>query len=369
MLTGQALSRFRKNLLEWFAQFQRDLPWRRTKEPYRIWLSEIMLQQTRVAAVIPYYERFVERFPGVNTLADAPQEEVLRLWAGLGYYSRARNFQKAAQQIVVRHGGIFPSTREEALALPGIGSYTSAAILSIAYGKKLAVLESNVARVLARIGAIHGDLRAGNRWRQLQKTADAFLAPKSPGNWNQAMMELGATICSPRSPKCLLCPVNDFCQARKLGLVDAIPEKRKKRATVEIALASFVLVDRKGHTLLLPPPKRKSAHTADVGALVSRMWHFPTVEVQGSTGGEWRQRFERAFLSGRKLRAIFKPLAKVRHSVTYRSLTVFPVRASVRQLPRLKGAKCLLLSDLASVPVSNLTRKVTRVAMSLADQK
>src|SRR5882724_8868625 len=153
------VARFRKQLLAWFRQFQRDLPWRRDKDPYRVWLSEIMLQQTRVAAVIPYYERFLERFPDVRALAEAPQEEVLRLWSGLGYYSRARNLQKAAQAIVATQGGTFPKSMKDALALPGIGGYTAAAILSIAYGEELAVLDGNVARVLARLGAIRGDLR------------------------------------------------------------------------------------------------------------------------------------------------------------------------------------------------------------------
>jgi A/G-specific adenine glycosylase len=156
MLQGREVAAFRKQLLGWFRQYQRDLPWRRTKDPYRVWLSEIMLQQTRVAAVIPYYERFLERFPNVHALATAPQEEVLRLWSGLGYYSRARNLQRAAQEIVARHGGVFPRTEKEALALPGIGSYTAAAILSIAYGAKHAVLDGNVARVLARIFAVRG---------------------------------------------------------------------------------------------------------------------------------------------------------------------------------------------------------------------
>src|SRR5712671_1995951 len=155
MLTGAQLSRFRKNLLAWFAEFQRDLPWRRTRDPYHIWLSEIMLQQTRVAAAIPYYERFLQRFPDVHALAAAPQEEVLRLWSGLGYYRRARNLQQAAQEIVAKHGGVFPRDEKDALALPGIGSYTAAAILSIAYGAKHAVLDGNVARVLARIFAVH----------------------------------------------------------------------------------------------------------------------------------------------------------------------------------------------------------------------
>src|SRR5229473_188176 len=216
MLNGRALATFRKQLLGWFRQFQRDLPWRRTRDPYRIWLSEIMLQQTRVAAAIPYYEMFLQRFPDVHTLAAAPQEEVLRFWSGLGYYSRARNLQKAAQQIVAKHGGKFPTRLEDTLALPGIGNYTAAAILSIAFGKKLAVLDGNVARVLARLGAIRGDVRESQRWQTLQDNANFFLDPDSPGDWNQAMMELGATLCTPKLPQCLLCPVAQFCKGRKL---------------------------------------------------------------------------------------------------------------------------------------------------------
>src|SRR5438552_5651049 len=197
MLNGRELAAFRKRLLAWFRQFQRDLPWRRTKDPYRIWLSEIMLQQTRVAAVIPYYERFVQHFPDVHALAAAPEDEVLRLWSGLGYYSRARNLQKAAQQIMTKGGGQFPARLEDALALPGIGNYTAAAILSIAFGNKLAVLDGNVARVLARLAAIRGDVRESQRWQTLQDNANFFLDPDSPGDWNQAMMELGATLCTP----------------------------------------------------------------------------------------------------------------------------------------------------------------------------
>src|SRR6266852_4470155 len=167
MMRGKELASFRKQLLGWFRQFQRDLPWRRTKDPYRIWLSEIMLQQTRVVAAIPYYERFLQRFPDVHTLAAAPQEDVLRLWSGLGYYSRARNLQNAAQQIVAKHGGEFPRQLEEVLALAGIGEYTAAAILSIAFGEKLAVLDGNVARVISRLEALRGDLREPKRWRNL----------------------------------------------------------------------------------------------------------------------------------------------------------------------------------------------------------
>jgi A/G-specific adenine glycosylase len=367
MLSAAPLSRFRKNLLAWFAQFQRDLPWRRTRDPYRIWLSEIMLQQTRVAAVIPYYERFLDRFPTVEALAAAPQEAVLRLWSGLGYYSRARNLQKAAQQIVEIHDGVFPSDPEHALALPGIGAYTAAAILSIAFQKKHAVLDGNVARVLARLNAVRGDLRANGTWPKLQKAAGHLLAEQSPGDWNQAMMELGATLCTPRSPQCLLCPVNEFCEARKQGLADVIPEKRRKRSTVEITLASLVLLDPRGNTLLLAPPKsaEKSAAADDVHTLVSRMWHFPTVAVrQGKADAAIRKFAEQSSILSRKFRGEFLPLNKVRHAVTYRAITLLPFRVEVQSLPRISSSKAFLLTGLSSLAISNLTRKVARAALA-----
>lgn len=364
MLTGAPLTRFRQKLLGWFAQAQRDLPWRRTKDPYRIWLSEIMLQQTRVAAAIPYYERFLEHFPNVRALAEAPEEEVLRLWAGLGYYSRARNLQKAAREIVERHDARFPDAREEALQLPGIGEYTAAAILSIAYGKRLAVLDGNVARVLARVGAIRGDLRSNGRWQKLQQTADTLLPPEAPGNWNEAMMELGATVCTPRSPQCLLCPVAEFCEARKRGLSDAIPEKRNKRANVEIALAALVLRDPGGRTLLLPGSKSDGspATSPDVTILLSRMWHFPTIPVQTDAGAEVRKFAAKALFGGRRVRGKLEHLEKVRHAVTYRQITVHPFRLDVNELPAVPHAKALALEKLSSVPISNLTRKVGHAA-------
>jgi A/G-specific adenine glycosylase len=363
MLSSSSLSLFRKNLLAWFSQFQRDLPWRHDKDPYRVWLSEIMLQQTRVAAAIPYYERFLERFPTVQSLVEAPPQEVLRLWAGLGYYSRARNLQKAAQEIVARHHGIFPQTEEQALALPGIGVYTAAAILSIAYGKKLAVLDGNVARVLARLNAVTGDLRSNGRWPKLQQTANTLLDPRRPGDWNQALMELGATLCTPQSPQCLLCPVAEFCEARKLGLAASIPEKRKKRDTVEIVLASLVFIDPKGRTLLLPPPpksRQKSTSRPDVATLLSRMWHFPTIQVQQNPELELRQHTHKLFPALGKLH--FVPAPKAHHAVTFHSITILPFRIHIPKLPRLASAKCLPLADLSSLPISNLTRKVARSA-------
>ena len=368
MLNGSDLATFRKQLLGWFCQFRRDLPWRRTKDPYRIWLSEIMLQQTRVAAAIPYYERFLQRFPDVHALAAARQEEVLLQWSGLGYYSRARNLQKAAQQIVAKHGGQFPARLEDALALPGIGNYTAAAILSIAFGEKLAVLDGNVARVLARLGAIRGDLRESSRWQELQDTANRMLDPESPGDWNQAMMELGATLCAPKSPQCLLCPVAQFCQARKLGIAESLPEKRRKRATVEVTLAAAVFADEKGQTLLLPPPKNtKEKIGADhVPTLVSKMWHFPTLSVIREPAANLLAFLRKRMPQVQRRKWQLVQASKVRHAVTYRAIKVLPFLIRVKKLPRFSGAKQVPLSDISGLPVSNLTRKVARSALASA---
>jgi A/G-specific adenine glycosylase len=370
MLQRRELAAFRKQLLGWFRQYRRDLPWRRTNDPYRIWLSEIMLQQTRVAAVIPYYERFLERFPDVHALATAPQEEVLRLWSGLGYYSRARNAQRAAQEIVARHDGAFPRTENEALALPGIGSYTAAAILSIAYGAKHAVLDGNVARVLARIFAVRGDLRDAKRWQSLQQSADELLDCKSPSDWNQAMMELGATLCTPQSPQCLLCPVTQFCQARKLGLADSLPARRKKRATENIVLATAILLDPRGRTLLFPPPtlsKNESAHE-QISLLVSKLWHFPTVAVKTDPAAELRAHLDKILPASMAKESLqLEPLPTARHAVTYRAITLRTFRVSVAALPRVGGAKILPLIDVVSPSahaISNLTRKAARAALA-----
>jgi A/G-specific adenine glycosylase len=369
MLQRNDVRLLRKQLLGWFRQFQRDLPWRRTKDSYRIWLSEIMLQQTRVAAVIPYYERFLERFPDVNALATAPLEEVLRLWSGLGYYSRARNLQHAAQQIVAKHGGVFPQDEKDALELPGIGNYTAAAILSIAYGAKHAVLDGNVARVLARLFAVRGDLRDTKRWQGLQEQADTLLDPKSPGDWNQAMMELGATLCTPRAPQCLLCPIAPFCRARKLGLAESLPETRKKRASIRITLASAVLIDPRGHTLLLPPTSAQAHRTgSEVSALASKMWHFPTVAVKMNAEEEllgFLRQLPRNL--PKTLKLVLQPAATVRHTVTYRAITIQIFNAQVVQLPRIPGAETISLCELAadsSLAISNLTRKIARASFA-----
>jgi A/G-specific adenine glycosylase len=364
-LESAELQQFRSLLLEWFRQCQRDLPWRKNRDPYRIWISEIMLQQTRVAAVIPYYERFLGRFPDVTALAEAPQEEVLRFWSGLGYYSRARNVHSAAQQIVARHGGKFPSSHPEVLALSGIGEYTAAAILSIAFDDKHAVLDGNVARVISRLKAIRGDLREPGRWRKLQSSAEQLLLRESAGDWNQAMMELGATVCTPRSPQCWLCPLAQFCEARKLGIAESLPEKRKKRATVRVQLVSAILLDAGNNSLLLRPPKTLGKGGSDdhIPSLVAKLWHFPTVSA---TAGP-----ERALeqLLGRDLG--MKPadsvgaerLHGVRHTVTYRAISVVAYFVRVRKLPKIHEAESVPLQEIPSLAISNLTRKIARAAL------
>ncbi len=363
-LSTTQLKRFRAQLLSWFEIHKRDLPWRLNRDPYRIWISEIMLQQTRVAAVIPYFEKFCAHFPDVKALADAPESEVLRLWSGLGYYGRARNLQAAAQQIVRDHAGTFPATEETIRALRGIGAYTTNAILSIAFGEKHAVLDGNVARVVARLAAIRGDLRESANWSLLQKTADPLLASEVPGDWNQAMMELGATICTPRSPQCLICPVEKFCRARQLGIQDLIPEKRKKRATALVTLACAILSDSQGLCILLPPPKAdaRKATAGDIPTLVSGMWHFPTIAVGNNPERELRNYLSKHFVRAKDLPALVA-LKKVRHAVTYRAITLLPFQAEFKTLPKIPGAKIVSLKHFAPVPVSNLTRKAAHTAL------
>jgi A/G-specific adenine glycosylase len=359
------LKEFRNVLQAWFAQFQRDLPWRRSRDPYRVWISEIMLQQTRVAAVIPYYERFLERFPSVHALAAAPEEEVLRMWSGLGYYGRARNLQRAAKQIGARHSGEFPRTRAEVLELAGIGEYTAAAILSIAFGEKLAVLDGNVARVIARLDAVSGDLRGPGRWRSLQNRADELLDSKAAGDWNQAVMDLGATLCTPRSPQCLLCPVQQFCKARKLGIAELLPEKRKKRAEVSVRLAAAVLLDSSGNSLLLPPPSGSKENRADdhVPSLVAKLWHFPTTLANGHGISALRRLLTRQFKLKDLTTRAWEPLSKVKHTVTYRKIEVAPFLIRVQNLPNASGRKAIELRAILEQPISNLTRKVARAAL------
>jgi A/G-specific adenine glycosylase len=355
------ISKFRRRMLSWFAKRKRDLPWRRTRDPYCIWLSEIMLQQTRVAAVVPYYERFLETFPNVQALARARTDRVLANWAGLGYYSRARNLQRAAKEIVSRHTGHFPREYEAALALPGIGRYTAAAVLSIAYDAPHAVLDGNVARVLARIGALRGDLRAPAMWGKLEATAQDLLARNASGDWNQAMMELGATVCTPKSPRCGECPVEKWCRARKLGIAEKLPSARKKRAAVDVTLAAAVLLDPRGRTLLV-------RQLDGDGALFSRMWQFPALETTGThagsaLAGHLQQKF------GVATKGNLTPLATARHAVTFRNIRLEPYLIRVVHLPSVTGARIVALGQIRRQPISNATRKIADAATEFSGRE
>jgi len=352
---GAELTVFRRGLLRWFEARKRALPWRGTRDPYRIWLSEVMLQQTRVAAVIPYYERFLRLFPTVGALARAPEHEVLEAWAGLGYYSRARNLQRAAREIVRRHGGQFPKTLEAALELPGVGRYTAAAVLSIAFGAPLAVLDGNVARVLARLAAVRDDLRQPARWRQLEAAAQGLLVPREPGAWNQAMMELGATVCTPRTPACGECPVVRFCRARAMGLQETLPAKREKRAPENVRLAAAVLLDAQRRTVLVKPE-----YDATDG-LFSRMWQFPAVRCGKDAASALRRHLRDA--QGIEA-ADCVALPQARHAVTYRRVTLLPFLVPVDALPTKRdGATVLPLEEVERWPTSSATRKIARSAM------
>lgn len=315
-----------------------------------------MLQQTRIAAVIPYYDRFLENFPTVESLAAGRQEQVLHLWSGLGYYSRARNLHLAAKEIVSKHQGEFPRTLEDTLELPGIGAYTAAAVLSIAYDAPFAVLDGNVARVLARLDATRGDLRTPVRWRQLSETAQNLLAKRAAGDWNQALMELGETVCTPQNPQCTKCPVASFCQARALDLTNEIPAVRRKRTPVKIRIAAAILRDPQGRTILVRDP---GAHDE---VLFSRMWQFPAVQVARDAALEIEQHVRQILdLDGQAMR--FEALPAARHGVTFRNITLMPFLALISELPKRARTRILALDRIDRVPISSATRKI---AASLA---
>jgi A/G-specific adenine glycosylase len=353
-LTPRALAAFQRRLLGWFRANRRDFPWRRSRDPYRVWLAEVMLQQTRIAAVLPYYRRFLRNFPGVRSLARAREASVLKAWSGLGYYSRARNLRRAAQEIVARHQGRFPRELDAALALPGVGRYTAAAVLSIAYEAPLAVLDGNVARVLARLGAVRGDLRAPRRWRGLQQNAERLLARRAPGDWNQALMELGETVCTPQAPRCNACPVARWCRAYRLGIAAELPMPCKKRAPVKQSIAAAVLLDPRGRTLLV----RDSGEHDRV--LFSRMWQFPAVEVKQDAGSELARHLEDSLgIRGCSLEA----LPRARHGVTFRNITLLPFLARMDRLPRGARSRALPLAAIARLPISSATRKIAAAAL------
>ncbi|MFS9175099.1 A/G-specific adenine glycosylase [Streptococcus parasanguinis] len=275
MWEEEKITSFREKLLVWYDVHKRDLPWRRTQDPYKIWISEIMLQQTRVDTVIPYYERFLDWFPTVADLAQAPEEKLLKAWEGLGYYSRVRNMQKAAQQIMENHGGVFPSSYEEISKLKGIGPYTAGAIASIAFGLPEPAVDGNVMRVLARLFEVDYDIGVPTNRKIFQAMMEILIDPTRPGDFNQALMDLGSDIESPVNPRPEESPVKEFSAAYQHGTMDRYPIKAPKKKPVPVYLTAFIIKDSQGRYLLEKNERE---------GLLSGFWHFPLIEVESLSG-------------------------------------------------------------------------------------
>jgi A/G-specific adenine glycosylase len=315
----------RRRLLGWYGKYKRDLPWRRSRDAYRVWISEIMLQQTRVAAVIPYYERFLERFPGVSALASAPEQELLAAWAGLGYYSRARNLQRAAQKIE-ELGGI-PREYSALRSLPGIGDYTAAAIASIAFDLPHAVLDGNVLRVLSRLTGERGNVESVRVRNRLREVAEQVLDPKRTGEFNQALMELGALVCLPKQPQCRKCPVARHCLALELGAQNELPVKSIRPGLRRVE-KELLVIERSGKILIWQ-------RSQENGRLAG-FWELPEPEQ----------------LEGVKLGV---RIGQFRHTIVNTNFLCHVFRASLLIVP--KGFRWLAKSRIQEVPLSTTAKK------------
>jgi len=300
------IKRIRRSLLRWYKKHLRALPWRDEPTPYRVWISEIMLQQTQVKTVIPYYDRFLKRFPDIESLANAPEEDVLALWSGLGYYSRARNLHKAAILIVSEHGK-FPADFETILALPGIGRYTAGAICSIAFNQPHPVVDGNIQRVISRLKALRARPPAGFFWSLMAE----WIPERAPSAFNQAMMELGATVCLPVQPCCAGCPVEKVCEARALGIQNAIPVARARQAIRRISIVVLVL-ERNGKILLT---SRHKLH------IVPGKWGLPCRQIDKDEPPEHAASELSRRITGRNIHLI--PCAGISHSISRYRIRAF----------------------------------------------
>jgi A/G-specific adenine glycosylase len=338
-------------LLTWYEQNQRDLPWRRTRDPFAIWVAESMLQQTRVETVIDYYQAFLNRFPNVEALAAAPLDEVLKAWEGLGYYARARNLHAAAQELVAENEGRLPTTAEALRRLPGIGPYTAAAIASIAFGRATIALDGNLRRVLCRIFAIDDDPGRPKTQRLLEALALAMLPPGRAADLNQALMDLGATVCVPANPRCLLCPLLNQCQAQREGIQGELPIRATRAHRPHRDVAAGVIWDDTGRFLIAKRP---------LDAMLGGLWEFP--------GGKRRPGEDLVTCLQREIREeldieieVGSLLCTIEHAFTHFSMTLYAYHCSLaRGAPR-----CLGCLDLRWVTMDALEP----FAFPVADQK
>ncbi len=343
------------DLLAWYDRHRRALPWRappgKRTDPYRVWLSEIMLQQTTVKAVAPYYVRFLERWPDVEALAAAPLDDVLKAWAGLGYYARARNLHACARAVVERHGGQFPQAEDELRALPGIGAYTAAAIAAIAYDAPAMPVDGNIERVVARLYAVETPLPEAKP--EIGRLARALTPPHRSGDFAQAMMDLGATICTPKRPACALCPWNDGCAARQRGDAESLPRRAPKREGALRRGAAFVALRADGHLLVRTRPER---------GLLGGMTEVPTTEwsaeFEEARGARRRAALSRRANGKRHYMAAHAPASSGMSSRTFRSNLPSTSPGCRRARVRRPGRAGSHREDVAGEALPSLMRKV-----------
>lgn len=349
--------RLPRRLLDWFARRRRDLPWRRDRDPYRIWVSEVMLQQTQAATVVPYFERFLQAFPTLADLAAADEQQVLRLWEGLGYYRRARDLLRTARLLAASHGGRFPDDPAALDGLPGLGRYTRNAVLSQAFDRRLPILEANSRRVLCRLFGRTGDPSRASEQRWLWDAAEALLPVRRVGDFNQALMELGALVCTPDAPRCSECPLADDCAARRLGLQDAIPANTPRPEPTEVREAA-VVVRRGEQVLLLQRPAE--------GRWAS-MWEFPHAPLAAKESADEAAARLLPELTGLEAR-LGPELVTLRHGVTRFRITLVCFEAEYLSgdfhSPFYRQGVWLTPHELAAHPVSSPQR---RLAAALAD--
>lgn len=343
-----------QRLLTWYDHAKRDLPWRQTHDPYRIWLSEIMLQQTRTETVKGYYARFLALFPTVQALAQAPEEQVLKAWEGLGYYSRARNLQKAAQVICAQHGGAFPSSYDEILALPGIGPYTAGAVGSIAFGLPVPAIDGNVYRVASRFFGVREDVGLPAVQKEIRRLVTGSIPPERAGDYNQALMELGATLCSPAAPNCDLCPWRDLCDACREGDQNVLPIHEKKRPPKQVDVAVCLLTCQ--HQILV---SRRSER------MLKGLYVFTLIEDENRPDTVGRLLHE----SGYDCRFV-ADLGQARHVFTHRvwnmqlmhfELATPPDEALLMQ----QEARFVSRDELAALPFPNAMKAAVRAAQTV----
>ncbi|WP_062353200.1 A/G-specific adenine glycosylase [Bacillus kwashiorkori] len=295
---------FQNNLIEWYEKEHRDLPWRKTDDPYKIWVSEIMLQQTKVDTVIPYYEKFLIKYPTVESLANADEQELLKVWEGLGYYSRARNLQTAVREVQEKYDGIVPNTYEQFSKLKGVGPYTAGAVLSIAYGIPEPAVDGNVMRVLSRVFLIEDDIAKTKTRKLFESLTKELISEQDPSSFNQGMMELGAIICTPTKPSCLLCPVRESCQAYKTGNERNLPNKTKPKKIKTVQLIAAILLDEKNRALIRKRPS---------DGLLANLWEFPN-EVQQAGPNNMLTIFEEEIYAKHQVKVrLDKPLFSIEH--------------------------------------------------------